>query len=120
VRASTFASFVVNQSQPFPVAPESRVNAKVELSAQVSAQDSQVAWQPHLTLPYSQYFEMRSAELFFVNQSQSCTFPLSRENLKAASSVQDTTTGAEVGAMVAALVGAVVVVVGVPMGALEG
>jgi len=99
------------------------VNSKVELSAQVSAQDSQVAWQAHLTLPYSQYFGIRSSELFFVNQSQSPGFSLSRTNVKAASSAQDT-TGAEVGAMVAALVGAlvgaVVVVVGVPMGALEG
>jgi len=115
---------LVNQSQSFPVASESRVNSKVELSAQVSAQDSQVAWQAHLTLPYSQYFEMRLPELFFVNQSQSAGFSLSRTNVKAASSAQDT-TGAEVGALVGALValvGALVgaVVVGVPMGALEG
>ena len=66
----------------------SLMNVKLESSSHVSLQDSQVFWQAHLTLPYSQYLTVRVSALFLVNQSQSCTFPLSILNLKAESSTQ--------------------------------
>jgi hypothetical protein len=69
------------------VAPLSVVKVDVELSAQVAAQDSQVAWQAHLTLPYSQYFRIRPKEFTLLfNHAQFCSLPLSRLNLNSASS----------------------------------
>ena len=89
VRIISIESFLLcnNHAHSTVFEPFSSSNLNVELSAQVAAQDSQVAWQAHLTLPYSQYFRIRPKEFTLLfNHAQFCSLPLSRLNLNSASS----------------------------------
>ncbi len=89
VRVISIESFLLcnNHAHSTVFEPFSSSNLNVELSAQVAAQDSQVAWQAHLTLPYSQYFRIRPEEFTLLfNHAQFCSLPLSRLNLNSASS----------------------------------